>query len=222
VKKISMLTILIVIVAMVNVPEANALQLAGRSATDWIERLERPDRVATLRIDDVLARLDLKPGMIVADLGAGTGLFARPIARKVAPTGKVYAVDVEQGLVDHIAKRAKEEQISNLHAVLGKFDDPTLPSRDIDLAFFHDVLHHIEKRETYLKALSNYMKPNSRIALIELDAERGGHRDDAALQLRRPEVDRFMANAGFYPVQEVNLYKPEEGKWFVIYGRKVR
>jgi hypothetical protein len=80
----------------------------------------------------------------------------------------------------------------------------------------------IEKREAYLKALSNYMKPNSRIALIELDADRGGHRDDAALQLRRPDVDRWMANAGFYPVQEVNLYKPEEGKWFVIYGRKPR
>jgi ubiquinone/menaquinone biosynthesis C-methylase UbiE len=213
---------LVVFAAALFASDAAAWQLASRSATEWIDRLERPERVAGLRIDEVLAKLDLKPGMVVADLGAGTGLFSRPLAKKVAPNGKVYAVDVEQGLVDLIARRAREENLANLHAVLGKFEDPNLPSRDVDLAFFHDVLHHIEKREAYLKALSGYMKPNSRIALIELDAERGGHRDDPSLQLRRPEIDRWMANAGFYPIQEVSMYKPEEGKWFVIYGRKTR
>jgi ubiquinone/menaquinone biosynthesis C-methylase UbiE len=126
-------------------------QLGARPADDWIEMLDSPARVAALRIDEVIGRLQLKPGDVVADLGAGTGVFSVPLARAVGPTGKVYAVEIEQGLVDHIAARAREENMPNVHAIRGEFTDPVLPAADVDVAFLHDVLHHVQDRTTYLK-----------------------------------------------------------------------
>src|SRR5579864_7428665 len=77
-------------------------QLASRSAEEWIATLESPQRIASLHIDETLAALKLKRGDIVADIGAGSGLFEAPLAHAVSPGGKVYAVDIEQGLVDHV------------------------------------------------------------------------------------------------------------------------
>src|SRR5579863_6582496 len=77
-------------------------QLAAKKAEEWVATLEGPQRIATQKIDQVLSKLDLKPGMVVADIGAGSGLFSRPLAKAVAPGGKVYAVDIQQDLLDHI------------------------------------------------------------------------------------------------------------------------
>src|SRR5205823_6080089 len=128
---------------------ASHAQLAARKAEEWVTTLEGPQRVATQKIDGVLSRLSLKPGMVVADIGAGSGLFTRPLAKAVAPGGRVYAVDIQQDLLVHIDKRDKEENIRNVVTVLGGFDDPKLPARDADLAFINDVLHHIQNRATY-------------------------------------------------------------------------
>src|SRR5690242_6679187 len=88
--------------------EARA-QLAPRKADEWVTTLEGPQRVATQKVDQVISRLNLKSGMIAADIGAGSGLFSRPLAKAVAPAGKVYAVDIQQDLLDYVGKRAKEE-----------------------------------------------------------------------------------------------------------------
>src|SRR6202163_3001483 len=99
-------------------------QLAARKADEWVATLEGPQRIATQKIEGVLSRLSLKPGMVVADIGAGSGLFTRPLAKAVAPSGKVYAVDIQQDLLDHINTRDKEENIGNVRTVLGEFNDP--------------------------------------------------------------------------------------------------
>jgi len=105
----------------------------------WIERLERPDRLPGLRVDDVVASLGLKPGDVVADIGAGTGAFSIPFAKAVAPSGVVLAQDIWPTLLDYIAGQAEKQQLSNLKTVLGKGDDPNLPKNGVDLVFFHDV-----------------------------------------------------------------------------------
>src|SRR6516164_9458497 len=102
-------------------------QLAARKADEWVTTLEGPQRVSTQKVDEVLARLKLKPGMLVADIGAGSGLFARPLAKAVGSNGKVYAVDIQQDLLDYMNKRSAEEKITNIQTVLGGFDDPKLP-----------------------------------------------------------------------------------------------
>ena len=133
--------------------EAQA-QLGSRETKEWIQNLDRPERIAGLKIDKVLPLLKLKPGDKVADIGAGAGAFSLPLAKAVAPAGKVYAVDIDPGLLDYIAQKAKKENIDNIQTVKGEFSDPKLPAHDVDLGFFHDVLHHIENRQAYLKALA--------------------------------------------------------------------
>jgi len=196
-------------------------QLASRKADDWITTLERPERVAGQKVDEVLSRLNLKAGLTVADIGAGSGLFSRPIAKAVAPGGKVYAVDIQQELLDYIGKRARQENIGNIRPVLGEYDDPKLPARDVDIAFINDVLHHIEHRAAYLKALATYIKPTGRIVLIEMNKNDPNtpHRGQPELLVSREEMDRWMADAGFKPVQEFPDLFPGT-KWFLVYGKK--
>jgi len=195
-------------------------QLGGREAPDWIQRLERPDRLAGLKIEEVVQRLALKPGMVVADIGAGSGVFSRPFAKAVGPTGKVYAVDIDQGLLDHINQRARQENISNIRTVLGKFEDPAIPAKDVDMAFIHDVLHHIEQREAYLKALATYIKPQGMITIIEMDRNdpNTAHRAEPEMLVSRADVDKWMASLGFHPAKEHNDLFPGT-KWFVIYQK---
>ena len=197
---------------------ASARQLASRPAPDWIERLERPDRIAGLKIDYIISMLGLKPGQVVADIGAGPGVISLPMAKAVAPNGKVYAVDIDQAFIDRIAMRAKEQSVTNVRPILGKFTDPALPARDVDVALFHDVLHHIQDRATYLKSTAKYVKPNGRIAIVDLSPIKGAHKDEPELQVTKEQAQEWLAAAGFKPVQEFDGL-PED-KWFVVYARQ--
>ena len=109
--------------------EARA-QLGSRETKEWIQNLDRPERIAGLKIDKVLPLLKLKPGDKVAYIGAGAGAFSLPLAKAVAPAGKVYAVDIDPGLLDYIAQKAKKENIDNIQTVKGEFSDPKLPAHD--------------------------------------------------------------------------------------------
>jgi 2-polyprenyl-3-methyl-5-hydroxy-6-metoxy-1,4-benzoquinol methylase len=197
--------------------DLSARQLAGRPADDWSARLERPERVAGLKIDYIIASLGLKPGENVADIGAGPGVLSVPIAKAVGPSGKVYAVEIDKGYFDHITRKAAADKVTNVVPVLGAFTDPKLPARNIDVALFHDVLHHIEDRAGYLKAMAGYMKPNGRIAVVELPPT-GSHKDEPALVVTKDQVKGWMADAGFTPVEEFGGLN--EGKWFIVYARK--
>ena len=208
---------LIVALALVLwVAQGSALQLGSRSAEEWVKTLDTPQRIATLKIDDVVSKLRLMPGMVVADIGAGTGLFEGALAGAVSPGGTVYAVDVEQGLLDHISQRAKELKVSNVRVVLGKFTDPALPVRNVDVALINDVLHHIEDRQTYLKNLAGYVKPGGRIAVIDFRPGLGGHVNQPELRITKEQTDGWMAAAGLKPSEEIDLFTD---KFFVVYAR---
>jgi 2-polyprenyl-3-methyl-5-hydroxy-6-metoxy-1,4-benzoquinol methylase len=195
----------------------SARQLKSRPADDWSARLERPDRIAGLKIDYIISSLALKPGDTVADIGAGPGVLSVPLAKAVTPGGKIYAEDIDQGFFDRIKQKAAAGNVSNVVTVLGSFTDPKLPAKDVDVALFHDVLHHIQDRAGYLKATATYVKPAGRIAIIELPAN-GSHKDEPELVVSKEQVKGWMADAGFQPVQEFDGLS--EGKWFVVYARK--
>jgi len=207
-----------IVVALLTVSAAPPAwaQLGSRPAEDWIARLERPERVAGLKTAEVIEKLALKPGMTVADLGAGAGVFSWPLARAIAP-GALFAVEVDKAFIPHLEKRAKEQQLTNVRAVLGKYEDPLLPET-VDLAFFHDVLHHIQNRAEYLKKVVSYLKPGGRIAVIELDATRpdASHRDEPDLQVTKEELETWMTAAGMQKSDEFSLW---DNKWFVVYSR---
>jgi ubiquinone/menaquinone biosynthesis C-methylase UbiE len=193
-----------------------AAQLKSRPADDWAASMENPERIARLKIDYIIEKLQLKPGQVVADIGAGPGVLSVPLAKAVSPGGKVYAVEIDKGFFAHIDKRAHEQHVTNVVNVLGAFTDPQLPARDVDVMLFHDVLHHIQDRAGYLKAIAPYIKPAGRVAIIDLPVD-GSHKDEPALVVTKDQVKGWMAAAGFTPVQEFDGLN--EGKWFVVYAR---
>lgn len=207
---------LLCLAALLGLPCPATAQLAARPAKAWIETLDSPHRVAGLKVEETVTQLKLKPGDVVADIGAGSGVFTPPLARAVSPGGKVYAVDIEQGLLDHIASKARELRITNTETVLGRATDPALPTRNLDLAFICDVLHHIEKRAEYLATLVRYMKPSGRIAIIDFEPERGPHKNDPSLQTTAAQTAEWMAVIGYVPVEKHELF---DDKWFVVYAR---
>ncbi len=190
-------------------------QLGARSTAEWLKTLDSANRVAKLKVDEAVAALQLQPDDVVADIGAGSGVFTLPLAQAVA-RGRVYAVDIDQGLVDHIAAKAKAAKADHVRPVLGKFTDPNLPARDVDVAFIYDVLHHIEDRAAYLRNLAPYLKPGGRIAVIDFHPELGPHKNDPKLQITREQTREWMVAAGLKVVTEHRLY---DDKWFVVYGR---
>jgi ubiquinone/menaquinone biosynthesis C-methylase UbiE len=208
---------LLAIVLLAGTTSLAAPQLGSRTADEWIKALDNPSRLEGLRIPEVVASLQLKPGDVVADIGAGAGAFSLPLARAVAP-GSVFAVEVDQRLVDHIGKKARDQQITNVQPVLGAFDDPGLQPGSVNLTFIHDVLHHMDQRPAYVKALARTLKPDGRIAVIEFHPDRGGHKDQKEMQVTKEAAAKWMADVGLFPIQEVaDLFTD---KWFVIYGRR--
>jgi ubiquinone/menaquinone biosynthesis C-methylase UbiE len=191
-------------------------QLASRPAEEWRKTLDQPTRVDGLKIDEIIVRLALKPGQVVADLGAGTGLFSVPMAKAVAAGGKVYAVEIDKAFLPIIEGKAKESSLSNVRTVLGEFTDPKLPAQDVDVAFMHDVLHHVENRAGYIKAAARYIKQSGRFAVIDYRAEQSPHKDQPDLIVSEEQVTGWMKAAGFNRVEKVELF-PD--KYFVVFSR---
>jgi ubiquinone/menaquinone biosynthesis C-methylase UbiE len=206
-------TAIVVACALPTVADA---QLASRPAAEWTKTLENPERVAGLKIDEVIARLNLKPADVVADLGAGTGLFAVPLAKAVS-SGRVYAVELDEGFLGQIRGKAEAGNVNNVVPVLGKFTDPALPARDVDVAFFHDVLHHVENRTAYLKSVTGYVKPGGRIVVIEFNAADSPHKAEPQLIVSKEQTAAWMAEVGFVPSEDIQLFSD---KYFVVYRRK--
>lgn len=213
--RVSLLSLLTLAAGLLAAAGPARAQLGARSTAEWLKTLDSQNRVARLKVDEAVGRLGLAPGAVVADIGAGSGVFTLPLAR-VVPRGRVYAVDIDQGLVDHIGRRAEEARAANVRPVLGAFTDPRLPARDVDVAFIYDVLHHIEDRATYLRSLAGYLKPEGRIAVIDFHPELGPHRNEPQLQVTRDQTREWMAAAGLRQLAEHQLY---DDKWYVVYGR---
>ncbi len=117
--------------------------------------------------DQVVQSLQLRPGDRVADLGSGGGYFTFRLAKAVGPTGRVYAVDVDAGLNDYIAGRARDDGIDNVGVILAKYDDPLLPESGVDMIFTSNTYHHIEHRSAYFRNARKYLRSGGRVAIIE-------------------------------------------------------
>jgi arsenite methyltransferase len=123
--------------------------------------------------DAVVAALGLVPGARVADIGAGSGYFTRPLARAVAPGGTVYAVDVDADMNERLRGRLADDGIGNVEIVLGAYEDPKLPDAGVDLVFTSNTFHHIEGRPAYFRNLKQDLAPGGRVAIIDYDGSKG-------------------------------------------------
>lgn len=205
---------IVFVLAAVLAPAAGA-QRASRPADDWITTLDAPERVAGLKIPEVVAAMKLRPGDVVADLGAGSGLFVAPLAGAAGAKGKVLAVEIDPSFFPHIQRKAKAAGVANVQTIAGEPNDPKLPEA-VDVALLHDVLHHIENRVAYVTSLAKYLKPTARIVIVDYLMKQGPHRDDPSLQAGKDEAAKLLAAIGFKPVDDVALF-PD--KYVVIYQR---
>lgn len=134
---------------------------------DW---LERPERQFEENSSLLLKNLNLKPGMQIADIGAGSGYYSSLIAKRIG-NGKVYAVDVEPQMILFLNERIKEEKLSNVTTVLGSETSVALPSSSIDMMLLVDVYHEFSFPYEMGLSMYNALKPNGRLVLVEFRSE---------------------------------------------------
>jgi ubiquinone/menaquinone biosynthesis C-methylase UbiE len=118
--------------------------------------------------DRVIASLEIEPGDHVADIGSGNGYFTFRLADTVGPTGKIYAVDVEDGIVDTLRRKSEAGNYSQVQVIKGQLDDPLLPDRELDLIFLCNAYHHIQDRPAYFDRLRRSLEPGGRVAIIDM------------------------------------------------------
>jgi len=170
---------------------------------------ERENRDVVQKLDEIVASCQLEPGMEIADIGAGTGLFTRPFAAKVAPDGKVYAVDITKDFVEYIEKTCKQEGIENVVGIVNSDTSAELPDGAVDRAFICDTYHHFEFPFKMLDSVRRAMRAGGRLIIVDYKKEKGvspgwvfGH-----VRADKKTVIDEVTKAGFKFIDEVDLMK---------------
>jgi ubiquinone/menaquinone biosynthesis C-methylase UbiE len=143
-------------------------RVMGWQAAHWLERVEREQEERT---SVLLDELRLERGMVVADVGAGSGYLTRRIAPRVAPGGRVLAQDVQPEMIALLAKAAKDSALANIDTVQGTVMDTRLPAGSVDLAIMVDVYHELEYPFEVMESIVRALKPGGRVAFVEYRAE---------------------------------------------------
>jgi ubiquinone/menaquinone biosynthesis C-methylase UbiE len=166
----------------------------GVGGAPWLDRSEREMEEAP---DKALDAIDLRPGMIVADVGAGTGYFSLRMARRVGPSGKVYANDIQPEMLEKLRASAQREKLANIETVLGSEADPKLPLSKIDMVLLVDVYHEFSQPQEMLQHIRAALKPDGRLILLEY------RKEDPAVPIRPehkmsvPEVKAEVEAEGY-------------------------
>lgn len=140
----------------------------GLSGANWLDREERQREEQP---DKALAAFDLRPGMFVGDVGAGTGFYSLRIAQRVAPGGIVYATDIQPGMLERLRGNAAAQHITNVQPILGTESNPRLPADKLDLVVLIDVYHEFSRPQRMLRGIREALKPDGRLVLLEYRKE---------------------------------------------------
>ena len=140
----------------------------GVAGADW---LDREDRAREEQPEKAIAQLNLKPGMFVGDVGAGTGYYSMRIAKDILPGGLVYAVDIQPGMLERLTSKAAARKITNIVPILSTESDPRLPAGKLDLVFLADVYHEFSQPQQMLDRIRDSLKPTGKLVLLEFRKE---------------------------------------------------
>ena len=177
----------------------------------WTDRFEHEGRAIYDKRYEILDALSLKPGLAVADIGAGSGLISRLIAQRVGGEGTVYAVDIAKNMVDYIARTSKEQGLANIKAVLGDPKSPKLAPASVDRICIIDAYHHFEYPAEMLAEIKKALRPDGVLVLIDFKRIEGVSRDYILKMVRAGQgtfTDEFQ-NAGFELVERRDDMFPE-------------
>lgn len=170
----------------------------------FVERFEGESREVFEKREKVMEALDIRPGMAVADVGAGTGLYTRLFARAVGEKGKVVAVDIAREFLDHIEKTAKDQKLGNITTVLGKDVSTELAPASVDLVYVCDTYHHFEYPARVLDSIYKGLKDGGRLVVIDFIREPGVSSEWVMGHVRAGQaiVEKEITQAGFRKVDE--------------------
>jgi precorrin-6B methylase 2 len=189
-------------------------QVMGHLAADWLERPEREKEEEPAKL---MTALKLKPGIAVADLGAGSGYFTFRVSEQVGDKGKVYAVDIQPEMLAIIKERAAKRKVTNIELVQGTEKDPKLPAETLDLIFMVDVYHEFsypfEMTEKMVKAL----KPGGKLVFVEYRLED----PDVPIKLvHKMTVKQVRKEMEPHPLKWVETLDPLPRQHIIVFEKK--
>jgi len=181
-----------------------------------LKMLNRRASAPGSKLGEVIESLNIQESDTVADIGSGGGYFTLEFAKRVGKSGKVYAVDTKQENLDYVKAQSEREGINNVVTVLAD-DEIGLPEKSVDLVFMRNVVHHLPEPARYFADLKRFLKPDSRVAIIDYKKGGGfsftqlfGHYIEEAVLLDEMERAGYdaMARFDFLPEQSFNIFKP--------------
>ncbi len=206
-------------------PEASLVQ-AQQQPSDKIDRstskpytgslsiFEDPKRAQRLQVDRVMDVLGIKEGTHVADIGAGSGWFTVRAAQRVGTGGVVYAVEINEKYLDHIAKRAQTEGFENIRTVLGKEDDPLLPPQTIDAVLLLKTYHEVAEPIRFLRRIREAMKDGALLGIIDRNGKAVNHGVDQKIVIEEAQ------RAGFALESRHDFVKRDNVDYFLVFRRQ--
>lgn len=172
---------------------------------------EYKDRDQKLHVDQVMNILGIVPGKTVADIGAGSGWFTVRAARRVAPTGLVYAADINPKAIDYIRERVVRDGPSNVQAILSKPEDPLLPAGSMDAVLLLKTYHEVANPVTLLKNLHKALRAGARVGIIDRNGNGENH------GVSRDTVVQEAGQAGYRLIGEYDFVKSDGEDYFLVF-----
>ena len=158
---------------------------------DWEKALNQ--RQPPIRIMDAIG---LRPGMIVGEVGAGSGRMTMWLADRVGDSGRVYANDIERTALEHLRKRCKRDGFKNVIIIHGKMEDPRFPTGTLDIAFMINVYHHLADPVLLIRNIHPSLKPDGILAIVECDPDQVSWGDEHGCS-GKEKMTRDLKMAGF-------------------------
>jgi arsenite methyltransferase len=183
----------------------------------YMKALEDPKRDEYQKPHEVLTALNIKPGEVIADIGAGTGYFTFRLAHFVGAKGKVYAVDVSPDMIRHINRRIRETNAANVVSILAEPDDPLLADRSVNRIFICDVWHHVENQTKYLSLMKKILKPGGEVVMIDFHKKELPVGPPMQMKVAREDLIKQMEANGFRLAKE-HTFLPHQ--YFLVFAAK--
>ncbi len=186
----------------------------GHQAADW---LERPERQQEERPDLLMQALKLKPGMNVADIGAGTGYMSWRMAKAVGPNGSVYAEEIQPEMIELLTTNLPAHGVTNFHTILGTVSDTHLPTNKIDLVLMVDVYHEFDHPYEMMESICRSLAPSGRVVFVEY---RGEDPDVPIKRLHKMSEAQVKKEAALMPLQWVETIETLPRQHVIVFRKK--
>jgi ubiquinone/menaquinone biosynthesis C-methylase UbiE len=182
-----------------------------------LQQLEIPDRDVWQRPDHIMDALGIAEGSVVADLGAGSGWFTIRLARRVRPTGKVYAEDIQPQMIEVIKRRVARENLQRtVEFKLGTAEDLRLPENALDAALIVDAYHEMDQPVQLLRSAARALKQDGRIGIVEFTKSGGGPGPPMEERVDPDRVIREAKAAGLRLIAQPNILRYQ---YMLVFGK---